>query len=113
MSAAGHGLGNLCLIIDRNFMQVEGHTDKVMAMEPLADKWTAFGWRVVQIDGNAMSEIVSALEAARTPSGRPTCIVAKTIAGKGVPFLENRLSHIAAVSPDEATRALDCLGESA
>ena len=65
MSAAGFGLGNLCLIIDRNFMQVEGHTDAVMPMEPVAEKWTAFGWRTVTVDGHDIAAIVAALDDAR------------------------------------------------
>lgn len=111
MAAAGHRLANLCLIIDRNFMQVEGHTDEVMAMEPVADKWRAFGWNVIEIDGNDMAEIVAALDAARTHASGPTCINARTLAGAGVDFLEHRLSHVAALGPEDAARALEQLGE--
>lgn len=111
MSAAGHRLSNLCLIIDRNFMQVEGHTDKVMPMEPLAAKWSSFGWSVLDIDGNSMAEIVESLQHARLTDDRPTCVIARTIPGKGVPFLEHRMSHVAAVSRAEAHRALQILGE--
>lgn len=113
MSAAGHRLGNLCLIIDRNFMQVEGHTDKVMSMEPLPAKWTAFGWSVLDIDGNSMAELVESLHHARQTDDRPTCVIAKTVPGKGVPFLEHRMSHIAAISRAEANQALQILGASA
>jgi transketolase len=113
MSAAGHRLGNLCLIIDRNFMQVEGHTDEVMPMEPLAAKWTAFGWSVLDIDGNSIAELIESLHRARMTDDRPTCIIAKTVPGKGVPFLEHRRSHVAAISQAEAHRALQILGESA
>ena len=114
MSAAAFGLDNLCLIIDRNFMQVDGHTDKVMKLEPLAEKWRAFGWHVLEIDGNDMTQIVHALNKARSTGGKPTCIIASTVPGKGVPFLENRLSHMASISGDEADRALRMLvGESA
>lgn len=93
MSAAGHRLSNLCLIVDRNFMQVEGHTDKVMAMEPLAAKWTAFGWSVLDIDGNSMPELVESLHRARETDDRPTCVIAKTIPGKGVPFRASNESY--------------------
>lgn len=113
MSAAGHRLGNLCLIIDRNFMQVEGHTDKVMPMEPLAAKWSAFGWSVLDIDGNSMAELVASLQRARQTDDRPTCVIAKTVPGKGVPFLEHRMSHVAAISQADAERALQVLGEPA
>ncbi len=113
MSASGHRLGNLCLIIDRNFMQVEGHTDKVMPMEPIAEKWTAFGWSVLDIDGNSMAELVESLHHARQIDDRPTCIIAKTVPGKGVPFLEHRMRHVAAISPADAQHALQILGEPA
>lgn len=111
MAASGHRLANLCLIIDRNFMQVEGHTDEVMAMEPIADKWRAFGWNVIEIDGNDMAEIVGALDAARGHLSGPTCINARTLAGAGVDFLEHRLSHVAALGAEDAARALEQLGE--
>jgi transketolase len=111
LSAAGHRLDNLCLVIDRNYMQVDGHTDEVMRLEPLADKWVAFGWHVLSIDGNDMTQLTQALERARTTRDRPTCIIAKTIPGKGVPFLEGRISHMAAISREEAQRALRILEE--
>lgn len=113
MSAAGYRLGNLCLVIDRNFMQVEGHTDKVMPMEPVADKWTAFGWRVTTIDGHAMNAILGALDEARATDDRPTCIIADTVPGKGVPEFEKRLSHMTALSPEQAAEALAALEEAA
>jgi transketolase len=110
MAGAGHKLANLCLIIDRNFMQVEGHTDKVVTMEPVADKWRAFGWKVIEIDGNDMGAVTGALAAARAHAEGPTCILATTLPGKGVPFLENRLAHVARITPDEARAALEILG---
>lgn len=113
LSAAGHRLDNLCVIIDRNYMQVDGHTEQVMPVEPLADKWSAFGWHVLGIDGNALPEILAALESARAVRQRPTCIVARTLPGKGVPFLEGRLSHLAALSEDDAARALVVLATGA
>jgi transketolase len=112
LSAAGHRLDNLCLMVDRNFMQVDGHTDQVMRLEPLADKWAAFGWHVLSIDGNDMTQIIEALERARATRERPTCLIASTIPGKGVPFLENRCSHMAAISREDAHRALQFLEES-
>lgn len=106
MSAAGFALGNLCLIIDRNFMQVEGHTDQVMPMEPVAEKWMAFGWRTVTIDGNDIAAIVGALDDARAVNDRPTCIIADTVPGKGAPDFEGRLSHMTALSREQADAAL-------
>jgi transketolase len=106
LSAGGFGLDNLCMIIDRNFMQVEGHTDKVVTMDPIGAKFEAFGWASEEIDGNDMSAIVSALDTARATSGRPYLIVARTVAGAGVDFLEGRLSHLARITPEDADRAL-------
>lgn len=112
MSAAGHRLDNLCMLIDRNYMQVDGHTDEVMRLEPVADKWVAFGWHVLSIDGNDMTQLIRALERARATRDRPTCIIANTIPGKGIPFLEGRISHMAAISREEEQLALGILGES-
>jgi len=113
MSAAGYGLGNLCLVVDRNFMQVEGHTDAVMPMEPVADKWTAFGWRTVTIDGHDIAAILAALDDARAADDAPTCIIADTVPGKGVPGFEGRLSHMTALSREAADAALAALEEAA
>ena len=113
LSAGGFGLGNLCVILDRNCMQVEGHTDKVVAMDPIGPKFAAFGWRVAQIDGNQMSEVVGALDGARAAAGKPTLIIAETLAGAGVPFVEGQLSHLARLSEADAARALAVLAEAA
>ena len=113
MSAAGFGLGNLCLIIDRNFLQVEGHTDEVMPMEPVADKWSAFGWHTTTIDGHSIPAIREALDSARNNTGTPSCIIANTVPGKGLPDFEGRMSHMTAISPDQMQSALSVLGETA
>lgn len=112
MSASGLGLGNLCLIIDRNFMQVEGHTDKVMPMEPVADKWTAFGWRTTTVDGHSIPALVEALDTARGADA-PSCIIANTVPGKGLPEFEGRLSHMTAINAEQAEAALAALGAAA
>ncbi|MFI4975016.1 MAG: transketolase [Caulobacterales bacterium] len=109
LSAGGFGLDNLCLIIDRNCMQVEGHTDKVVRMDPIAPKFAAFGWQTAEIDGNSMAAIMRALDAARVAKGKPTCIVATTLAGSGVPFLEGRLSHLARLTDEDAAKAMAIL----
>lgn len=109
LAAGSLGLDNLCLIIDRNAMQVEGHTDKVSKMDPIDAKFAAFGWQASAIDGNSMPAIIDALDAARVTVGRPSLIVANTRTGKGVPFLEGQLSHLARLSPDDAVRALEAL----
>lgn len=109
LSAASFGLDNLCLILDRNYLQVEGHTDKVVRMDPIAPKFAAFGWRTLDIDGNDMGELLSALDVARANKGAPTAIVAHTKPGAGVPFLEGQMAHVAYLKPDDALRALAIL----
>ena len=112
--AAGHyGLGNLCLIIDWNEMQVEGHIDQVMRMQPVADKFRAFQWAVEEIDGNDVAAIVAAFQRARDNSGQPTVIVARTLVGKGVPCLEGIFGHNMRLPPAVAEQALGQLRASA
>jgi transketolase len=106
LSAASFALDNLCLIIDRNYMQVEGHTDKVVSMDPIGGKFEAFGWAAREIDGNSLPEILRTLDEARATKGRPFAIVARTKPGAGVDFLEGRLSHLARISAEDAQRAL-------
>ncbi|MDQ1701617.1 MAG: transketolase [Frankiaceae bacterium] len=88
--AAGHRhLDNLVAVVDRNRLQQGAGTEETNALEPLADKWRAFGWRVEEVDGHDHGQLVDALTAAR--EGRPTCLVAHTIKGKGVSFMEGRV----------------------
>ena len=89
MAAAHHKLDNLCVIIDRNRLQIDGGTEKVMAIDPLKDKWVAFGWNAVEVDGHDLGQIKMALELADKAQGRPTVIIADTVMGKGVPSIEN------------------------
>ncbi len=109
LAAGSFGLDNLCLIIDRNSMQVEGHTDNVLRMDPIDAKFSAFGWQASSIDGNSMAAIIGALDDARATKGRPSLIVANTRTGKGVPFLEGQLSHLARLTSEDAVRALSAL----
>ncbi len=88
MAASHHKLENLCAIIDRNNLQIDGPTEHVMALEPLADKWKSFGWNVVSCDGNQHDGITSAFAQARENKGQPTVIIARTIMGKGVKSIE-------------------------
>jgi transketolase len=106
MAAGNWRLDNLCLIIDANDMQVEGHIDQVQPHEPLADKWRAFGWRVETIDGNDMDAILAMLGRLRTERGQPHCIIARTLVGKGAASLEGILGHNLRLPPDAAQRAL-------
>jgi len=88
MFAAKYKLDNLVQIMDRNFIQIEGSTEDVMPLEPMADKYRAFNWHVIEINGNDMEEIVGTLEAAKAVKSKPTLILANTIPGKGVKEIE-------------------------
>jgi transketolase len=89
MAGAHYKLDRLVGIIDRNRLQISGGTEEVMGLEPLEEKWTAFGWNVVSIDGNDMFALVEALEAVPEVKDKPTLLMANTIKGKGVSFAEN------------------------
>jgi len=105
--AAGHfQLDNLVGIVDRNRLQIDGLTKDVMDIEPLAEKYRAFDWHVIEIDGHDMAQILEAFEEARKTKGKPTCIIADTVKGKGVSFMENEAKwHGAAPKPDEYRQA--------
>ncbi|MFD0693392.1 transketolase [Paenibacillus sp. GCM10027628] len=89
MAGAHYKLDNLVGIIDRNRLQISGSTEEVMGLEPLEEKWAAFGWHVVSIDGNDMSALVETFEAAPAVTGKPTLVMANTVKGKGISFAEN------------------------
>ena len=89
MSAAHHQAGNLIAIVDRNRIQNDRFTDEVMTLEPFAGKWREFGWQVIETDGHDFNALLDALTTAGQPSGQPTVIIAHTIKGKGVSFMEN------------------------
>lgn len=89
MSARKFKLNNLIGITDRNGLQIDGETENVMPIDPLADKWRAFGWNVLEIEGHNFSQIISAIEKAKESKDSPTMIIAHTIKGKGVSFMEN------------------------
>ena len=100
MAAAHFGLDGLVALVDCNGIQADGKI--VLAMEPVADKWRAFGFETQDIDGNDIAAIVAALAAARAPNGRPKAIVLRTLPGKGVPTLETReKAHFVRVDPGE------------
>ena len=113
MFAASQGLGNLCVILDMNWMQVEGHTDQVVCMDPVADKWRAFGWHVVEVDGHDLRALLTAFASARAQTTQPTLVLATTVPGKGVSGLEGILSHNAKLSAGAADVALQELEISA
>ena len=110
--AAGHyGLDNLCAIVDWNGLQIDGNNDDVMTVRPIDEKFEAFGFNVLVIDGHNFEEIFAALDAARACEGKPTVIVAKTHKGRGVSFMENNAGwHGKAPSEEEAKQAVAELG---
>lgn len=106
MQAAHRNLDNLVAIIDRNRLQIDGSTESVMALDSLSDKLKAFNWKVIEIDGHDVSAIYDAIETAKV-SGRPTAIIANTIKGKGVSFMENNAGwHGKAPSEEEFEKAM-------
>ncbi len=109
MYAASNKLDNLCLIVDLNYLQVEGNTNKVMIMDPIDDKFRAFGWQAEVVDGHNFNAMRDAFNKARDTTGKPTVILAKTIVGKGVPFLENKMSHNMIFPADVAEQCLSVL----
>ena len=104
--SAGHfGLDNLCMIIDRNYLQVEGHTDKVLQLDPIAAKFSAFGWHAEEVDGNSRDALTEAFTRARAAQHKPYLISAMTKPGAGIPFFEGQMSHVALLSAEDADRA--------
>ena len=107
MTAAHYKLDNLCAFLDSNNLQIDGNVSEIMGVEPLDKKWEAFGWNVIKIDGHDFEQILSALDKARKCKGKPTMIIAKTIKGKGVSFMENVCGfHGVAPTLEELERAL-------
>ena len=108
MSATKFKVDNLCVILDYNKAQIDGYTRDVMDLEPLADKWRAFGWHVRTIDGHDYDEIIDALDEAERVKGQPSYIIAHTIKGKGVTFMEQNpvAWHGVAPSREDADRAI-------
>ena len=107
MTAAKFKLDNLTCIIDRNFIQIDGSTEDIMPLEPLADKYRAFNWEVLECDGNDMAALVDTLEKAKAVKDKPQVIIANTVPGKGVSFMEgDYLWHGKPPKKDEADAAL-------
>jgi transketolase len=112
MCAAHHKLDNLCAIIDYNKMQSDATNDAIMRLEPLADKWRAFGWTVFEIDGHNVPEILSTLHLAASTKSRPTVLIAHTLKGKGVPYMEGSPAWHGSVklTREQSVDALTALG---
>jgi transketolase len=107
MLAPHFQIDNLTAIVDQNGIQLDGRCCDIMGLEPLADKWRAFNWNVIEIDGHDMNQILQALKKARETKGKPTVIIAHTIKGKGVSFMEGNVSfHGKAPNAQETEIAL-------
>jgi transketolase len=107
LAAAHFKLDNLTAMVDCNGIQLSGRTCDIMNIEPLVPKWQAFGWHVIDIDGHNFDEILAAFPQAEKTKGRPTVIIARTIKGKGVSFMENNVAfHGKAPTREEAEKAL-------
>ncbi|NLB68832.1 MAG: transketolase [Lentisphaerae bacterium] len=90
MFASHNKLDNLVAIMDYNRLQIDGYTEEIMGLEPLADKWRSFGWHVLEVDGHSWDELYNAFESAREVTGKPVFIIANTIKGKGCSLIENK-----------------------
>jgi transketolase len=111
MAAAHYKLDNVCGIIDHNGLQIDGPVNEIMKIEPIADKWSCFGWEVFRVNGHDFREIIAALDKAETVKNKPSLIVARTIKGKGVSFFEGKVEyHGIPPTDEELAKALVELG---
>lgn len=106
MTAAHHKVDNLLLFVDKNRQMIDGPVQEVMNIDPLADKWKAFMWEVIEIDGHNMNQISEAIEKAKQTDGKPTVVIANTVKGKGVDFMENETKwHYGAIDSEMGEQA--------
>jgi transketolase len=102
MAAGSLGLDNLVAVVDRNGLQITGATEDVVALEPLADRWRAFGWEVVEVNGHDRQELAETLTRAPLTKGRPTVVIARTVKGRGITHVEGQArSHFVRLSPNQ------------
>jgi len=107
MFAAHHRLSNLVSIIDLNGQQALGYTDAVLSLSPMAQRWRAFGWDAHEVDGHCVDEIVQTIESLDTETGAPHVVIARTVFGKGVSYMENQIKwHYLPMSEMEYHQAL-------
>jgi len=113
MTASHRGLDNLTVIVDRNRLQQGDATEKTVALEPLADRWRAFGWSVVEVDGHDVAALMKVFGELPATPGQPTCVIARTNKGRGVSFIEDRVEWHHRVPTDEelAAALLELEGE--
>jgi len=108
MAISNYNLDNVIAFIDRNNLQISGKTEEIMHLEPLSQKWKAFGWNVLVVDGHKIKGLVEAIDRAKGVVGKPSVIIAKTIKGKGIPSLENKLiSHSYSLNKEELVKILE------
>lgn len=108
MFAAHHQLDNLCVVVDKNKIQALGETERILCLDPLNKKFEAFQWNVIEIDGHDIQQIIYAFDNFKNCSGKPTVIIANTIKGKGVSFMENNLRfHYSAPNDEEFKIAME------
>jgi len=113
MASAKYKLDNLCVIVDNNNLQIDGTIEEVMSSYPIDEKFRSFGFQVINIDGHDIEEILKAFEVAKTIKEKPTCIIAKTIKGKGIDFMENQVGwHGKAPNEEQYNQAMRQLGQS-
>jgi transketolase len=111
MTASKFKLDNLIAILDNNGVQLDGTTEEIMPMGDIAAKWSAFGWNVVRTDGHDVAAICGAVDEAKSMKGRPTIIIAKTVKGKGVSFMEGQSAwHGKPIGKDDYVKAIKELG---
>ena len=111
MTASHYKLDNLCLIIDNNNLQIDGKVNEVMSVYPIDEKFKSFGFETINVDGHNIQELISAFEQAKKVKGKPTAIIANTIKGKGVSFMENEASwHGKAPNEEQYKQAMQELG---
>ncbi len=112
MSASHYKLDNLCVIVDNNNLQIDGSIEEVMSSYPIDEKFESFGFHVIKVDGHNIQEIITAFNEAKATKGRPTAIIAKTVKGKGVSFMENQVGwHGKAPNEEQYNTAMHDLGE--
>ena len=112
MTANKYKLDNLCVIVDNNNLQIDGTIEEVMSSYPIDQKFRSFGFEIIKIDGHDINEILNAFEVAKNIKNRPTCIIAKTIKGKGVSFMENKAEwHGKSPNEEQYNKALEELNK--
>ena len=108
MTSAHYKLDNVCAVVDYNGLQIDGNVEQVMGIAPLAEKWRAFNWHVIETDGHDLAKMLAAYEEAKNTKGKPSVIIMKTVKGKGISFMENVAGwHGKCCNFEEMNRAME------